>query len=157
VERRSPAKLETSAGGVVFRCTPTGPQFLVILDAYRNWGFPKGHIHEGETGSQAARREILEETGLADLTLHAPLGTIDWYFRLHGELVHKYCHFYLFESQSGEAQPQGAEGITACAWHPIGNALETITYDNAREILGNARIYLPRICRETAESDGLGA
>lgn len=138
-----------SAGGVVLRCTRVGPRVLVILDSYRNWGFPKGHVREGESASQAARREILEETGLSDLTLHAPLGSIDWHFRLHEQLVRKYCHFYLFESRSGEAVPQEAEGITACAWHPIEEALATVTYDNAREILRDVRALIPRICGES--------
>lgn len=29
-----------------------------------NWGFPKGHLEMGETKYDAARREVLEETGL---------------------------------------------------------------------------------------------
>ena len=30
------------------------------------------------------------------------------------------------------------EGITACAWHPLDEALRTISYDNAREVLRRA-------------------
>ncbi len=43
-------------------------QFL-ILRAYRNWDFPKGAAEAGETALQAARREMLEETGIADIAL----------------------------------------------------------------------------------------
>ena len=80
---------ETSAGGVIFRCEDDGPHFLLILDGYKNWGFPKGHIDAGESPDAAARREIEEETGLKDLVLRAPLGMIDWYFRQGDRLVHK--------------------------------------------------------------------
>lgn len=138
----------------MLRCTRAGPRVLVILDSYRNWGFPKGHVREGESASQAARREILEETALSDLTLHAPLGSIDWFFRLQGQVVHKYCHFYLFESRSGEAVPQETEGITACAWHPIEEALDTVTYDNARGLLRDVCALVPKICGESTAPGG---
>lgn len=147
--QQSPPKLETSAGGVVFRCTARGPEYLLILDAYRNWGFPKGHVHEQEAGSEAARREIMEETGLTDLALYAPLGTIDWSFRRWGQRIHKYCHYYLFESRSGEAIPQEDEGITACAWCLFAQAVETLTYDNARDVLRRANVEVPNRCAQS--------
>src|SRR3989304_2211891 len=77
------ARVETSAGGVVFRCDPQA-QVLLIRDPYENWGLPKGHIEGGETPEQAAVREVEEETGLADVSVIAPLPTIDWYFRDRG-------------------------------------------------------------------------
>jgi len=55
-----------SAGAVVFRRTERGPR-LLLLRAYRNWDFPKGMIERGESELDAAKRETLEETGLADL------------------------------------------------------------------------------------------
>jgi 8-oxo-dGTP pyrophosphatase MutT (NUDIX family) len=147
---RRRAKRETSAGGVIFRRTADGPSFLLILDSYKNWGFPKGHIDEGESPDVAARREIREETGLDDLILRAPLGMIDWFFRFRGRLVHKYCHFYLFESPSGDPTPQVGEGITQCRWFGRDEALETISYDNARGVLRQAM-------RAVVELDGPGA
>ena len=135
------AQRETSAGGVVFRRGPADdivPRFLLIRDSYKNWGFPKGHLEPGEPPAEAARREVAEETGLADLVLHGPIRVIDWYFRFRGKTIHKYCHFFLFESKSGDPVPQMEEGITACAWHPVDEALETISYDNARGVLRRA-------------------
>jgi 8-oxo-dGTP pyrophosphatase MutT (NUDIX family) len=152
VSSRPEPGVETSAGGVVFRCTADGPRYLLILDGYKAWGFPKGHVKAGESGSAAAQREIAEETGLADVNLHGPLGTIDWYFRFRGRLVHKYCHFYLFESQAGDATPQLEEGITACRWYAADEALTTISYDNARGILREAVARAPGLCA----SDGRG-
>ncbi|MGA2383261.1 MAG: NUDIX hydrolase [Gemmatimonadales bacterium] len=127
---------ETSAGGVVFRRTPgNGPLFLMIRDSYRNWGFPKGHVEPGEERADAARREVAEETGLADLVIHAPVQEIDWFFRFRGRLIHKTCAFYLMESAAGEVCPQKDEGITACRWLPLEEALTTVSYANAREVL----------------------
>ncbi len=132
--RREPVE-ETSAGGVVFRRTPDGPVVLLIRDSYRNWGFPKGHLEAGEDATTAAVREIGEETGLTGLVLHGPIDDIDWYFRFRGRLIHKTCHFFLFESPAGEAQPQRDEGISACRWLPLEAAMRTVSYANARDVL----------------------
>ena len=129
---------ETSAGGVVFRRTDAGPRFLVIRDPYYNWGLPKGHVEDEESAQDAALREVSEETGLGSLSVVARLPTIDWQFRDGHVRVHKVCHFFLMESGAGEAVPQLTEGISACDWLPLEEALERITYDNAREVLREA-------------------
>ncbi len=130
---------ETSAGGVVFRrTTENGTVFLLIRDSYRNWGFPKGHVEQGEERADAARREVAEETGLDDLSLRGPVQDIDWFFRFRGRLIHKTCAFFLMESAGGEPCPQRDEGITACRWLPLEEALRTVSYANAREVLRTA-------------------
>lgn len=58
-----------SAGFVVVRRGP--PQWLfLMLRAYRNWDFPKGVVEPGEDPLAAARREVREETLIADLALN---------------------------------------------------------------------------------------
>ncbi|HLZ44491.1 MAG TPA: NUDIX domain-containing protein [Gemmatimonadales bacterium] len=133
------AQRETSAGGVVFRRGPDGQvRFLLIRDSYQNWGFPKGHLEMAEPPADAARREVSEETGLQDLLLHGPIKVIDWYFRFRGKTIHKYCHFFLFESRRGDPVPEAAEGITECVWRQFDEARETVSYANAREVLQQA-------------------
>ncbi len=129
------AELEVSAGGIVFRRQEGQPSFLLIRDSYDNWGFPKGHLENGESPAEAARRETMEETGLDSLVLQGPIRVIDWHFRFRGRHIHKYCHFFLFESPDGDAAPQLAEGITACQWRVLSEALEVLSYDNARGVL----------------------
>src|SRR5258707_7498045 len=142
--RPSPVE-ETSAGGVVFRRTDAGPLVLVIRDAYKNWGFPKGHVEPGEDAAGAAVREVAEETGLSDLVPHGVIRDIDWFFRFRGKLIHKTCTFFLFESASGDAQPQHDEGITACRWLPLEEALKVVSYANARDVLRAAGAMLPTL------------
>lgn len=61
---RPPYRL--SAGVVVLRRAPSQWLFL-MLRAYRNWDFPKGVVEPGEDPLAAARREVREETLIADL------------------------------------------------------------------------------------------
>lgn len=133
------AKKEVSAGGVVFRRRPEQDLFfLLIRDSYGHWGFPKGHLERDESAASAAARETTEETGLEVLRLHGPIHTIDWYFRLRGKLIHKFCHFFLFESDVGEPIPQVDEGITECRWFGFEEAVAQLGYENAREVLRRA-------------------
>ena len=133
------AELEVSAGGIVFRrLADEGPRFLLIRDSYDNWGFPKGHLEDGESPADAARRETIEETGLEHVVLQGPIRVIDWHFRFRGRHIHKYCHFFLFESPAGEPAPQTDEGITACQWRALDEALAVLSYDNARGVLKRA-------------------
>jgi 8-oxo-dGTP pyrophosphatase MutT (NUDIX family) len=114
------------------------PLFLLIRDSYDNWGFPKGHVERDEAPERAALREVEEETGLGGLVLRDAIETIDWYFRFRKRLIHKVCHFYLMQSERSETRPQLEEGITECSWLPLGEALERISYANARGVLERA-------------------
>jgi 8-oxo-dGTP pyrophosphatase MutT (NUDIX family) len=136
---RQRARREISAGGVVVRRTDGAARYLLIHDGHRNWGFPKGHLDDGEHAEAAARREVTEETGLTDLALRESLGCIDWYFRHRGQLIHKFCHFFLFSSATGDPTPQADEGIAACAWLDYPDALDKLTHANSRRILTTAR------------------
>ena len=59
-----------AAGGVVLR----GDLVLVVSQWGTSWSLPKGHPKEGETRLEAARREILEESGIKELELVKELG-----------------------------------------------------------------------------------
>ncbi len=54
-----------AAGGVVLRSAAGSTEVLVVhRPRYDDWSLPKGKLDKGETGKQAALREVLEETGV---------------------------------------------------------------------------------------------
>lgn len=63
--------LRLSAGGVVIG--PDG-KVIVVNQNGDSWSLPKGHVDEGETALQAAKREIHEESGVTELELVKKLG-----------------------------------------------------------------------------------
>ncbi|WP_416959403.1 NUDIX domain-containing protein [Streptomyces sp. Agncl-13] len=62
------------AGGVIV--SPLG-EVAVVNQSGTSWSLPKGHLEQGESHLDAARREVYEETGLTSLSLHEELGTYE--------------------------------------------------------------------------------
>lgn len=67
-------KVTQSAGGVVIN--PKG-LILVVNQNNNSWSLPKGHLDEGESALEAARREIYEESGLQKLDYVMELGSYE--------------------------------------------------------------------------------
>ena len=144
------ARIEHSSGVVVARRVDGTVHLLLIRDSYGKWGLPKGHVENGESSREAALREVREETGLTHLDPGPSLGSIDWYFRLKGDLVHKFCDYFLMASPEGDTSPEVSEGITECRWLPVNEAIKTVAYDNAREVVVRAADVL-----NSGEADAL--
>ena len=84
-----------AAGAVIFRRSDRGIR-LLLLRAYRNWDFPKGMIEPGEDALAAARREVEEETGLAEVDY--PFG--DEFKETLPYSGHKVARYYLAETDA---------------------------------------------------------
>ena len=56
---------EKSCGCVLYRRIEGQPEILLIRESVSSaWGFPKGHMTDGESPVDTAMREVREETGL---------------------------------------------------------------------------------------------
>ncbi|MGB4336629.1 MAG: NUDIX domain-containing protein [Chromatiaceae bacterium] len=74
-----------------------GPRYL-LLRCFGYWDFPKGEVEPGEDLLATARREVLEEAGLADLIFRWGEAFIETPPYSRG----KVARYYLAESPTGE-------------------------------------------------------
>lgn len=126
-------KSTESAGGVVIG--PAG-RILVVNQRGRAWSLPKGHIDPGEDTLSAARREILEESGVADLELLAALGHyVRHRISLHGgdDLgERKTIHMFLFRTSQAELAPLDPDNPEA-RWVSPDEVASLLTHRKDRE------------------------
>jgi bis(5'-nucleosidyl)-tetraphosphatase len=135
---------EVSAGGIVFRRGPEGPEFLLLKYGAGHWDFPKGHLEEGETPLQASQREIHEETGILPDAQDYIVGFKDrvtYHYRRGSTLVKKDVHFFLVEVPREQPVKLSHEHLDH-AWLPLPKAQERITFKTARDLLGKAQRFL---------------
>ncbi|MBN3762528.1 NUDIX hydrolase [Burkholderia sp. Ac-20365] len=65
-----------------------GQSLLLVKSSYRKeWNFPGGSIHRGETPDAAARREMVEEIGLSSPALR-PAGSVSGTYEGRRDRVH---------------------------------------------------------------------
>src|SRR5512139_3433273 len=101
------------AGGIVLRPGAT-PLIAVVRQRKRNeWVLPKGKLDDGETAKQAAKREVLEETG-HDAAVHEFLGTLA--YQSGGSV--KVVHFWRMEANGGPVAKL-MKDIKAVDWLPL--------------------------------------
>ena len=127
---------EPTAGGIVFRHGKTGGvEILLIQDAKDRWTIPKGHIEEGETAQQTAKREIGEEAGLKDVEVLGWLGKIHFRYRRIDKLVLMTTQIYLVRAKGDTNAIQKEEWMNGIKWFPFHDALEAIEYEDIGKLM----------------------
>lgn len=116
-----------TAGGIVI-----GPSGTIAMVRHRNsdlWLFPKGHHEMNESDEAAARREIHEETGVANLEYLDDLGSYERNPILpNGQsdlTTMKEVHMYLFMAPQGAVLAPSFE-IAEAKWVPLSQVVDAI-------------------------------
>jgi 8-oxo-dGTP pyrophosphatase MutT (NUDIX family) len=127
---------EPTAGGIVFRRdAEKGIEILLIQDAKDRWTIPKGHIEEGETAQQTAKREIGEEAGLTDTEVLGWLGKIHFRYRRIDKLVLMTTQIYLVRAKGDTNAIQKEEWMNGIKWFKFHDALEAIEYEDIGKLM----------------------
>ncbi len=130
---------EPTSGGIVFRHGSDGLEILLIQDAKDRWTIPKGHIEEGETAVQAARREIGEEAGLTEIDMLGWLGKIHFRYRRVDRLVLMTTQIYLVRVRTDGNEIQKEEWMKGIKWFPFTEALDLIEYEDIAKLMLKAK------------------
>lgn len=127
---------EPTAGGIIFRRDGNGNvEILLIQDHKDRWTIPKGHIEEGETAQDAARREIGEEAGLHDIDMLGWLGKIHFRYRRLEKLVLITQQVYLMRVKTSGNEIQKEDWMNGIKWFPFAEALDLIEYEDIGKLM----------------------
>jgi len=128
---------ERSAGIVIVH----NNKYLLLHYAAGHWDLPKGNIEKGESEKQTALRELEEETEIKDSEIIPDFEEkIQYFFKREGETVKKEVIFFLGKTNTNNiklsVEHQGFK------WLSFKEAIEQLTYQNAKEVLRKADAFL---------------
>ena len=134
-------KVEKSSGAVVFTRDGGQIKYVIVQSLSGAYGFPKGHIESGESETEAALREVREETGLRVDILPEFRMEDSYRFTINGKIILKHVVYFLAEYSEQELTRQEDE-IKDVRLLSYENALSTLQFDGVRKILtaANKRI-----------------
>lgn len=131
---------EKSCGLILFR-KETENLFLLLHYPGGHWDFPKGHIEPNETEEQTAIRELTEETGITDITIIPGFREpMDYKYLRAGKPSHKQVVYFLAETS--EQDIKISHEHQGHIWLPYDQALNHLTFDNAKNLLTKAKNHL---------------
>jgi len=133
-------KNEHSAGAVVFR-QDKEIMYLLLHYESKHWDFPKGNIEENEAEQDTVKREIEEETGIKDVKIiNGFKEKIQYFFKFETQVIDKTVVFYVAETET-EHIKLSFEHIDSI-WLAYDDALDKLTFKNAKEILKKANKFI---------------
>lgn len=140
--RYAKAPLDRAAGGVVCH---EGAVLVVHRPRYDDWSLPKGHLKRGETWTEAALREVREETGVR-CAITSPPYPVSY---LIGDQVPKLVLFYAMAPAKMPKRLTGdPDEVDEVAWWDIADAVRALSYDVEREAC--AELTIPHLRRRSA-------
>lgn len=123
--------MEKSCGCIIF----DGDKLLVVKQRSCIYGFPKGHVEEGETEIMTAIRETKEEVGL-DVYVDPNLRFTIKYLVKEDKLK-EVVYFISFLKNNNDVVIQEEE-IDSYMWVDIDEVYDILTFDNLKNLWNEA-------------------
>ena len=136
------ARYERSCGLVIYHQSSSAPrEFLLLHYPTGHWDFAKGHVERDEADLATALREAKEETGLENLDVAGDFRhEFEYWYRHRDATIHKKVTWFV-----GRAKDKGVKishEHQGYVWLPFEQAVQRVTYDNARDLLRRAEAHL---------------
>jgi 8-oxo-dGTP pyrophosphatase MutT (NUDIX family) len=140
-----------SAGIITYTIENENILYLLLHYESGHWDLPKGKIEPGETKQEAALRELMEETELTAELDEEFEEEIKYIFTDYApaealakagdkKLAQKTAYFFVGRATSKEVKL--SDEHTDYKWLPYKDALEQLTYDNAKTLLKKAHKHI---------------
>lgn len=126
---------QTAAGFVLWRMENGVRLYLLLEHTAGHWSFAKGRTEPGESLEQAARRELLEETGIIDVIIMGQLPEPTVYVTkdYDGSTVEK--TLYLFAAQTNKSAVTLSHEHTDYGWFTLEEAVVQATYETIKQAI----------------------
>jgi len=129
----------------IFKDSRNNLYFCLVQHAQGHWGFPKGHGDNGESGLDTARRELMEETGIKDISILKDGSFNENYIFEKDKIVHdKTVEYFVgfVSNMETNIQENFKEEISEIKWLSYDEAKNLITFPEARKILDEVVKFL---------------
>lgn len=139
---------EKSAGAIIFHKNKEVKYLLLHYPSGAKapkeyWDLPKGHIEKGEKEIDTVKREVKEETGLENIEIIGGFKEwIKYFFKFKGKTIFKIVTFYLARTKTKNVKISGEH--IGYKWLPYEEALEQLTFQNAKDILKKSNQFLKK-------------
>ncbi len=120
-------KKEKSCGTIII---DSNKRVLLVRQKLGWVGFPKGHMEQGETEIETARRETKEETNLDVIVDEKKRYTISY---ITSTQIDKEVVYFRAKPISDSLLPQETE-IAEIMWVDIDEAKQYLSYDNLKQL-----------------------
>lgn len=132
-----------SAGGVVY-CIEDNQIYYLLLKHIKtgsHWGFPKGQLEENETEKDAAKREIVEETGIKKFSLEKGFyEKINYSFEKDGLVRNKTVTYFLANTKQKITRLSGEH--SEFFWGGYDQILEKLTNETDKNVFKKANDWI---------------
>ena len=130
--------MEKSCGAVLFMSGEPRKYVLVQSASGGHWGFPKGHVENGETERETALREIAEETGVRAAIVDGFREQVE-YGLPNGNSKQVVYFAAVYENQELRNPPGEISRICLAAFN---EAMDLFSRDDNKRLLANADKWL---------------